>query len=480
MAKVWTQFYNHYEMTEIGTRANPILLVSCYELGHQPAGIAMPMALLRRAGYQIETMDVSVEGFDAEKVKRARFVGISVPMHTALRLGLRIAEEVRKLNPSCHICFYGLYALLNSEYLLDTVADSVIGGEFEEALVHLVEAVESGTSIDIKGVSTRGRISGPVLERLNFATPDRSSLVTLEHYARLEIEGEQRLVGYLEASRGCLHQCTHCPIPPVYDGRFFVVPADVVLKDIRGLVASGAQHITFGDPDFLNGPGHALRITQAMHEEFPALTFDFTAKVEHILKHRELIPEFARSGCVFVVSAVESLSNTVLENLVKGHARGDVREALEILRSAGIAMRPSFVSFTPWTTIDDYIDVLEFVESEGLIDQVDPVQYSIRLLVPPGSLLLSSSDSQRWIGRLVQESFTYEWKHPDSRMDELHSRVSALVEQAAGSNEDAGETFYRIRELAYSSRGDEHRVEKTFRINPLRLRPPRLTEAWFC
>ena len=467
-------------MTEIGTRANPILLVSCYELGHQPAGIAMPMALLRRAGYQIETMDVSVEGFDAEKVKRARFVGISVPMHTALRLGLRIAEEVRKLNPSCHICFYGLYALLNSEYLLDTVADSVIGGEFEEALVHLVEAVESGTSIDIKGVSTRGRISGPVLERLNFATPDRSSLVTLEHYARLEIEGEQRLVGYLEASRGCLHQCTHCPIPPVYDGRFFVVPADVVLKDIRGLVASGAQHITFGDPDFLNGPGHALRITQAMHEEFPALTFDFTAKVEHILKHRELIPEFARSGCVFVVSAVESLSNTVLENLVKGHARGDVREALEILRSAGIAMRPSFVSFTPWTTIDDYIDVLEFVESEGLIDQVDPVQYSIRLLVPPGSLLLSSSDSQRWIGRLVQESFTYEWKHPDSRMDELHSRVSALVEQAAGSNEDAGETFYRIRELAYSSRGDEHRVEKTFRINPLRLRPPRLTEAWFC
>lgn len=440
----------------------------------------MPLAFLGRAGYEAEAMDTSVEGFDAEKVKRASFVGISVPMHTALRLGLRIAEEVRKLNSSCHICFYGLYALLNADYLLDTVADSVIGGEFEAALVRLVEAVESDAPIDIQGVSTKERASGPVLERLNFAAPDRGSLVALEHYARLEIKGEQRLAGYVEASRGCLHQCTHCPIPPVYDGRFFVVSAEVVLKDIRDLVAAGAQHITFGDPDFLNGPGHSLRITQAMHKEFPDLSFDFTTKVEHILKHRELIPELARSGCVFVVSAVESLSNTVLENLVKGHNRDDVSEALEILRGAGIAMRPSFVSFTPWTTIDDYIDVLEFVESEGLIDHVDPVQYGIRLLVPPGSLLLSNPDNESWLGRLVQESFSYEWKHPDPRMDALHAQVSALVEQAGGSNEDAAETFFKIRELAYSSRGDDRPARDSRSINPLRLRPPRLTEAWFC
>jgi radical SAM superfamily enzyme YgiQ (UPF0313 family) len=467
-------------MTEDENKTHSIVLVSCYELGHQPSGIAMPLALLRRAGYEAETMDVSVEGFDAEKVRRVRFVGISVPMHTALRLGLCIAEEVRRLNPSCHICFYGLYALLNADYLFETVADSVIGGEFEEALVRLVDAVELGLPIDIQGVRTKGRVSGPVLARLNFAVPDRSSLVKLEHYARLDINRERRLVGYVEASRGCLHQCTHCPIPPVYDGRFFVVPSDVVIEDIRNLVASGAQHITFGDPDFLNGPGHSLRVTQAMHDEFPDLTFDFTAKVEHILKHRKLIPEFARSGCVFVVSAVESLSNTVLENLVKGHTRDDVREALDILRGAGIAMRPSLVSFTPWTTIDDYIDILEFVESEGLIDHVDPVQYSIRLLVPPGSLLSSSPDSQRWLGRLVQESFTYEWKHPDSRMDDMHAQVSAVVEQAAGSNEDAVETFFKIRELAYSSRGDDRTARYLHSIDPLRLRPPRLTEAWFC
>ena len=457
-----------------------ILLVSCYELGHQPAGIATPMALLRRAGHEVEAMDVSVEGFDAEKVKRASFVGISVPMHTALRLGLRIAKAVRTLNPSCHICFYGLYAVLNAEYLLHSVADSVIGGEFEEALVRLVDAVDRNVPIDVEGASTKQRVSSPVLERLTFEAPDRGSLVSLEHYAKLDINGEERLTGYVEASRGCLHQCKHCPIPPVYDGRFFVVPSEVVLEDIRNLVASGARHITFGDPDFLNGPGHSLRIAQAMHEAFPDLTFDFTAKVEHILKHRELIPEFARSGCIFVVSAVESLSDIVLEHLEKGHSRDDVRQALAILRGAGIAMRPTFVPFTPWTTLDDYIDILEFIEYEQLIDHVDPVQYSIRLLVPPGSLLLAQVDGQQWLGGLVQEAFTYEWKHPDSRMDDLHAQVSRIVEQAAAQSEDAAHTFYRVCDLAYSVRSDRHSVERSFRIDPLRLRPPRLTEAWFC
>src|SRR5690348_2295263 len=101
-------------------QAQSILLISCYELGHQPAGISMPMAFLKRAGYHVEAMDVSVEGFDLNKVLRAKFVGISVPMHTALRLGVKVAEAIRKANPHCVICFYGLYASLNSEYLLST------------------------------------------------------------------------------------------------------------------------------------------------------------------------------------------------------------------------------------------------------------------------------------------------------------------------------------------------------------------------
>lgn len=457
-----------------------VLLISCYELGHQPLGLASPLAFLERAGFHPATLDVAVESFDEEKAARAKFVGICVPMHTALRLGVRVAQRIREINPTCHICFYGLYASLNADYLLLEAGDSVIGGEYETALVSLVEALESGEVSGVSGVSMKGRPAKPVLARLPFPVPSRSSLAGLKKYAHIERDGTTGLVGYVEASRGCLHLCTHCPIPPVYGGRFFVVPKEVVLQDIRNLVQSGATHITFGDPDFLNGPGHSLAILRAMHAEFPWLTVDFTAKVEHVLKHAEVFPELGRLGAAFMVTAVESLSDIILGILDKKHTRADVYKALRIVRDAGFALRPTWVMFTPWTTPQDYLDVLDFVESEGLIDHVDPVQYSIRLLVPPGSLLLSRPEMKPHRGPLIKGSFRYEWKHPDPRMDDLHKSVSALVEQAAKEDEDPDVTFCRVRQLAEPMLGARERTRVATPLQPDRARPPRLTEPWFC
>src|SRR6267143_378762 len=428
-----------------------VLLVSCYELGHQPLALASPIAFLERAGFAPEALDISVEPFDASKAARARFVAISVPMHTALRLGVRVAEQIRQVNPACHICFYGLYASLNADYLLEYCGDSVIGGEYESALVALVGAVEAGRSDPIDGVHLRGQSAKPVLERLAFALPSRGALPGLKKYAHLDKDGSKELVGYVEASRGCLHLCLHCPIPPVYGGRFFVVPQEIVLDDIRQLARDGATHITFGDPDFLNGPGHSLAVVRAMHAELPTLTFDFTAKVEHNLKRAELFPELRHLGCVFMVSAVESLSEAVLANLEKGHTRDDVTRALRIVRDAGIAFRPTWVAFTPWTTLEDYLEMFEFVEWEGLIDHVDPVQFTLRLLVPPGSALLTRDAITPYLAPLDQAAFIHPWTHPDPRMDLLQREASRLVE--AASAEDAAATFYRLRALAYSTGG---------------------------
>ncbi|MFQ5521609.1 MAG: CUAEP/CCAEP-tail radical SAM (seleno)protein [Candidatus Methylomirabilia bacterium] len=456
------------------------MLISCYELGHQPLGVASPLGFLEREGYVPEALDIAVERLEAERVRQARFVGISVPMHTALRLGVRAAERIRELNAGCHIAFYGLYAVLNAEYLLGHVADSVIAGEFESALVALVQDLEAGGAGEVAGVGRRGQPARAVLRRLPFALPSRAALPSLTKYAQLERDGQRSRVGYVEASRGCLHHCLHCPIPPVYDGRFFVVPREIVLEDIRRLVRAGATHVTFGDPDFLNGPGHSMAIVRAVHAEWPEITFDFTAKVEHILERRALFPELAKLGCVFMVSAVESLSDTVLANLDKGHTRADIFEALGIVRDAGIAFRPTWMAFTPWTTLEDYLKMLEFVETEGLIHHVDPVQYSIRLLVPPGSKLLESPAMQPFLGPLVQESFHYRWSHPDPRMEQLHQDVRRAVEEAATTQEDPVASFHRIKALAWTAHGSPMPVTATVIPDPAWRSAPRLTEPWFC
>jgi len=448
-----------------------ILLVSCYELGHQPLGVAWPRAFLERAGYAPETLDLAVEPFDADKARRARIVAISVPMHTALRLGVRAAERVRCVNATCRIVFYGLYALLNAEYLRAHGADAVLGGELEQELVALVRHWDAGGEPAIE--------PRPALERLPFPPPSRVGLPALTRYASLARGRDLVPAGYVEASRGCLHTCLHCPVPAVYGGRFFIVPRDVVLTDIRGLVAAGAGHITFGDPDFLNGPGHAVKLVRALHDEFPHVSYDFTAKIEHVLEQQRLFPEFGATGCAFVVSAVESLSDTVLTHLDKGHTKADVIVALAILRAAGIPLRPSFVPFTPWSTLDDYLELLSFVAAEGLIDHVDPVQYTIRLLIPPGSLLLSRPAIRPFLGAVDPAAFTYRWTHPDPRMDELQREASALVERAARASDHAWTTFYRLRALA-EERAALPPTAGGVAPPPERPIPARLTEPWFC
>jgi radical SAM superfamily enzyme YgiQ (UPF0313 family) len=457
-----------------------ILLVSCYELGHQPLAVAWPVAFLEARGFAPAVLDVSIEPFDADKVARARLVAVSVPMHTALRVGASLIARVREVNPTCHVAAYGLYAQLNADHLLAQGVDSVIGGEAEAPLLALAEALEAGTDRVVPGVRTRAHPAAPHLARLGFPVPSRAALPSLKQYARLERDGRHELVGYVEASRGCKHLCRHCPIPPVYGGRFFVVPTDVVLADVRQQVEAGATHVTIGDPDFLNGPRHAIGVARAIHAAFPHVSFDVTAKVEHLLRHRAMLPELRDLGCAFVVSAVESLSDTVLHHLDKRHTRADVVELVRLMRETGLALRPTWVAFTPWTTLADYRAMLDFIEAEDLVDAVDPIQYSLRLLVPPGSLLAGHPAMRVHLGPLHQPSFAYGWSHPDLRMDALQSEVARVVEAAAEAHADDAVTFGRVRALADAAAGAATRSLPVALSRPDRRRPPRLTEPWFC
>ena len=450
-----------------------ILLVSTYELGHQPLALASPLAYLARAGFAPVAVDTSVEALTDEQIARADLVAISVPMHTAMRLGVAVAERVRRINPAAHICCYGLYALLNAAHLRPRYADTTIGGEYEAPLLELAQYLAAGAATP--GYETAH------LARLPFATPDRSSLPPLRSYAAFQRGDQVVEAGYVEATRGCLHTCLHCPITPVYGGRFFAIPRETVLADIRAQVAAGARHITFGDPDFFNGPTHALRILHAMHAEWPELTFDATIKVEHILEHRDLFPELAALGCAFIVSAVESLSDEVLRQLDKGHTRADVIAALAIVDAAGIPMRPSLLPFTPWTTLDDYLDLLTFFEERDLLDHVDPVHFSIRLLIPPGSALLDRPGIGAWLGALDAAAFTYRWHHPDPRLDELQRAVAAVVEAGERDGTAPTETFAALKALTLAARGEPaHRSSGRGRVATLRPPVPRLTESWFC
>jgi radical SAM superfamily enzyme YgiQ (UPF0313 family) len=459
-----------------------VLLLSTYDLGRQPFGLASPAAWLRAAGVEVDCADTSRETLADQRIASASLVAFYLPMHTATRLASPLIDRVRRVNPTARLAAYGLYAQLNAAWLRERGVEHVLGpeGEFELTTLAREASLDGSPTHEPQGFASRvdGRLR---------VLPDRGNLPPLAKYAQLQMpDGSRRVVGSTDATRGCKHLCRHCPIVPVYKGRFHAIPVDAVLADIRQQVAAGAQHVSFGDPDFLNGPTHAHRIVERLALEFPGLTYDATVKIEHILKHVSLLPVLARTGCLFITSAVESIDDRILEYLAKGHTRADFVAAVRLCRATGIALAPTFVAFTPWTTLEGYNELLQMLDELELIEQVAPIQLAIRLLITNNSRLLELPDIRSVITEFDPASLTWPWRHPDSRVDALQQQVMRRV----GNNPHGhrAEVFAAIRDLFEgtesgaaathaSASGCESRRQLT--QSPQRAIPI-LSENWYC
>jgi radical SAM superfamily enzyme YgiQ (UPF0313 family) len=436
-----------------------VALISTYEMGRQPFGLASPAAWLERRGHDVLCVDVSRQRFPLEAVEEAGLIAFHLPMHTATRLALPLIKRIRDARPDAHICCYGLYAPMNEAFLRSQGVRTILGGEFEQSLSDVADGLGA------PAVS---------MDKLHFITPDRSQLPALSSYATLQLGGASKRTGYTEASRGCKHLCRHCPVVPVYNGAFRIVQQEVVLSDIRQQVAGGAEHITFGDPDFFNGPGHAMAIVGALHAEFPRLTYDVTIKIEHLLKHRDLLACLRATGCLFVVSAVESLDDDVLLRIEKGHTRADFVEAVSLMRDAGLTLSPTFITFTPWTTWRGYRDLLETLVELELVENVSPIQLAMRLLIPAGSRLLDLPEVREMVGPFDSAALSYPWRHEDAALDRLCSEIQLLIQRDERVRSTRTAMFAKIWEMAH-----DRALPVDFHL-AARATIPYLNEPWYC
>ena len=430
-----------------------VLLISTYEQGHQPLGIAAPAAALIAAGHHVSAFDLAVESVSADQLSAAAsdadLIGISTPMHTAARLGVRVARQLGEF--ADRLVFYGLAA--NS--MRDFGLGRAVSGDTDLQLVRLADGGDASAI--------------PTFDREARLAPDRSLLPPLDQYARYrDANGADHLAGYVEATRGCAHTCAHCPLTPIYEGRLRLNGADTVLADIAQQVDAGAEHITFGDPDFLNAPGPALEILREAHRRHPLVTYDATIKVEHLIEHQALLPQLAELGLSFITSAFESVDDQLLEVLDKGHTAADLDIVLELTAAAGIAIRPTWLPFTPWTSPQDFLDLLRFVETRQLVDVTPPVQLGLRLLAPDDSPLVGPMHEMDALADYDADGLTWNWRHEDPRMDELQAEIAILAERQAD--------FANIKRIAC----DWLNVAAWPDVDAPHVHRPGLTEDWFC
>lgn len=470
--------------TTFGRDKRRVVLISTYDLGRQPFGLASAAAWFDESQWEIVVRDTSRDVLVASDLVDACIVAWFLPMHTAVRLAVPQIRRVLAWAPTATLCAFGLYAPMCERTLRLEGVHVVLGPESEAELAalahtHLASPDESrgGASTPSPGVVMAASGATPdrtALPRWPFRVPRRRGLPPLARYARLRFGDDSRVVAYTEASRGCKHRCRHCPLVPVYDGRFRVVPIDVVRADIAQQVEAGAQHVTFGDPDFFNGVKHAVAIAHMMRTEWPQISFDVTIKIEHLRRHAARLDDLASAGCVLITSAVESFDDDVVERLRKNHTRDDVRAAVLACRGAGLACAPTFVAFTPWTTLDSYLSFLDHIVDLDLVFSVAPVQLALRLLVPEGAALLDDPDVRSLVSAFDPNRLMYPWVHPDPRVDDLQREVAGLVE--LGAERPRLDVFADVYASAARAAG------RAVRLRPLMARAsiPYLDEPWYC
>ncbi|CAN95784.1 hypothetical protein sce5621 [Sorangium cellulosum So ce56] len=449
-----------------------VLLVSTYESGFQSLGTSVAAAHLLEADVRVNALDLSVTPTpDIDDLCRHDLVGFHLPMFHSVPAAVRVAGRLRQQEKAPKIFFYGLYADLFREKLLGRHGDYVLGTDWEDQIVPLVKRSPDPSVVQLqkRGFARQNR----------YRTPARQVLPHLGNYAKLVEDGAHMLAGCVEATRGCAHHCTHCPIPPVYGGKVTIIPEEVVLADIDNLVLMGARHVSFVDPDFLNVPRHGLSIMKAVNDKYPFLTYDFVAKVSHFRRHEQYVRELAKLGLKFVLTAMEFNDNEVLDILKKKHDIDDLDWSIGLFHELGVHLKPTFVMVNPWAEVGDIMDLLEFVETRGLIDAVDPIQYKIRLLLFNNSPLM---DSVGLYASLGEESDYYtEWRHRNPAVEELHREICRWVDEAVERHLSTEDIFYGVKRRVAERLPPGHR--SSIGPAPVKLPPaecPRFNVPNYC
>ena len=169
----------------------------------------------------------------------------------------------------------------------------------------------------------------------------------------------------------------------------------------------------------------------------------------------------------------------MLERLDKGHTRADFLAVVELFRDAGLVLQPTFVPFTPWTTLEGYAELLGVLHEHGLVENVPPIQLGIRLLIPAGSRLLELAEVRELVAPFDEAALFYPWRHPDPRLDALCEDVQELVRVGDKLNRSRAQTFERIWRASAAAEG----FERAQWLEPAlvsRATIPYLNEPWYC
>ena len=426
-----------------------ILLTSFYDLGKQPKIIAEIVDRYNSSEIDFDFFDFSVEDQNID-LENYDVLGIYAPMHTATILSIEYIKDKKLPNK---MFTFGLYGSVLEDF---------------NSSIRYIKDIESDELALFLEINDDHQFS------LKNNIPNRQIFPDISNYAHL-VDGSNNLIaGSVETTYGCKHSCTHCPVPISFNGSFKTYSLEKIVSDVENQVKQGAKHISFNDPDFFNGPMHALKILEALNKKFPGITYDSTIKVEHIIKYKKYFKELASLNMVFVISAFETTNDKVLSILEKNHTRSDLNNSIEISQEFGIDIRPTWMPFSPWTELKDLSNIVELIEGYQLRETVDPIQLTIKLLIPKHSLIIQRPEIKKYLGNYEKESLSFQWKYENIDAEKLQFTLFDFIL----NNSELDEHKQYLGMVSIIEEFTSTKLLTNFKYDFKNV--PKLSETWFC
>ena len=426
-----------------------ILLTSFYDLGKQPKIIAEIVDRYNFSEIEFDFVDFSVENQNID-LENYDVLGIYAPMHTATILSIEYIKD--KILPNKMFTF-GLYG-------------SVLE-DFNSSIRHIKD-IESDELALFLEINDDHQFS------LKNNIPNRQIFPDISNYAHL-VDGSNNIIaGSVETTYGCKHSCTHCPVPISFNGTFKTYSLEKIISDVENQVNQGAKHISFNDPDFFNGPIHALKILESLNKKFPTITYDSTIKVEHIIKYKKYFKELSSLNMVFVISAFETTNDLFLSILEKNHTSNDLNTSIEISQDFGIDVRPTWMPFSPWTELNDLSNIVNLIEKYKLRETVDPIQLTIKLLIPKHSLIIKKPEINKYLGNYEKNSLSFKWEYENNDVEKLQSSLFDFI--LHNSELDEHKQYLGMVNIIEKFTDTELLKNSTYDFKNV----PKLSETWFC
>ena len=426
-----------------------ILLTSFYDLGKQPKIIAEIVDRYNSSEIEFDFVDFSVENQNID-LENYDVLGIYAPMHTATILSIEYIKDKKLPNK---MFTFGLYGSVLEDF---------------NSSIRYIKDIESDELALFLEINDDHQFS------LKNNIPNRQIFPDISNYAHL-VDGSNNLIaGSVETTYGCKHSCTHCPVPISFNGTFKTYSLEKIVSDVENQVNQGAKHISFNDPDFFNGPIHALKILESLNEKFPSITYDSTIKVEHILKYKKYFKELSSLNMVFVISAFETTNDLVLSILEKNHTSNDLNNSIEISQDFGIDIRPTWMPFSPWTELNDLSNIVKLIEKYELRETVDPIQLTIKLLIPKHSLIIKKPEINKYLGNYEKNSLSFKWKYENNDVEKLQSSLFDFI--LHNSELDEHKQYLGMVNIIEKFTDTELLKNSTYDFKNV----PKLSETWFC